>query len=299
MLSLKQILSSRLWILTAIIIFGILGRIHNQSVWYAQENLALPKDCAYQYMKVTAYYTPLSGQGVYFNGDYETEKKINWGNRYGASGKYVFNGMLAWPKWYPYGTTIKLPGYGIGWVYDRWWAIVSTSWYDVIDIRAWSWLDGMIKALYRWSKMMTWIVCASGFLQWPLGFDRSLLPWVQDGLTRLLWTLSMQEGNNSVLVSYLQSFLVQLWYLPSTHTTTTLFWPLTTKALCLFQQKTMDISSDDEYCGYYGPKTRKKMSDLVRQWVLIIPTIDSWMSLIGLSVDQKKQKKKRILHLKK
>ena len=267
-------------------------------VSYAQDEWVLSKECFYQRLKVTAYYTPLSWQWVYFNGDYETERAINGGNRYGASWKHVFNGMLAGPKWYPYGTTIKLPEYGIGWVYDRWWAIISTSWYDVIDIRAWSWLDGMIKALYRWSRMITWTVCASGVSQWPLGFDRSSFPWLQDGLKTLLWTLSMQEGNNSLLVSYLQSFLVQLWYLPSSHTLTTLFWPLTTQALCLFQQKTLAISPDDEYCGYYGPKTRKKFSDLVIQWVLFVPTIDSLHTpSSGIQDNKKKQKKKRMVRI--
>lgn len=43
--------------------------------------------CIERVMKITAYYSTEPTQGVWFHGDYETEKKINGGGWHGASGK--------------------------------------------------------------------------------------------------------------------------------------------------------------------------------------------------------------------
>lgn len=251
--------------------------------------------CIDRLFKVTAYYTPVADQGVYFNGDYETEKKINWGNWYGASGRRVFNGMLAWPKWYSFGTTVYLSWYGRGWIYDRWWAIISTSWYDVIDIRAWSWLDGMVKALYWWSRSMTGTLCASWADQSALWFDRSWFPQGNNAIKTLLWTLNMQEWNQWVLINYLQSFLKQLWFFPSDQPLTSLFGSVTKQSLCKLQQEHLWVASDDEYCGYYGTKTRRFFAEMVKKGTLRMDT----PSLSSVSKQPSKTiKKKRMITFK-
>ncbi|HMY80273.1 MAG TPA: peptidoglycan-binding protein [Candidatus Absconditabacterales bacterium] len=227
--------------------------------------------CTDRLLKVTAYYTPSSDQGVYFNGDYETEKKINGGNWHGASGKHVYNGMLAGPKTYPFGTTVQLPGYGIGGVYDRGGAIVSTSGYDVIDIWAGSGLEGMIRALYRGSRMMTGTICSGGDITTNHGFDWSGFPSISQGIKNLIWTLNIQEGNRSVLVGIIQSWLQNLGFFPQDQSITNLFGPITKQALCNFQQQYLGLTSDDEYCGYYGTKTRKKFAELVKGGTLSFP----------------------------
>jgi hypothetical protein len=48
----------------------------------------------------TAYYSPVPGQKYYLRGDYEREVILNGRGTHGASGKPVFEGMIAAPKDY-------------------------------------------------------------------------------------------------------------------------------------------------------------------------------------------------------
>jgi hypothetical protein len=48
----------------------------------------------------TAYYSPVPGQKYYLRGDYEREVILNGRGTHGASGKAVFEGMIAAPKDY-------------------------------------------------------------------------------------------------------------------------------------------------------------------------------------------------------
>ena len=90
---------------------------------------------------ITAYYSPLKGQDKYLHGSYEREIYVNGKGTHGASGREVFEGMLAAPKKYPFGTKIHFEGYGVAEVQDRGWAIVSAgsrgNSYDRIDIWMW------------------------------------------------------------------------------------------------------------------------------------------------------------------
>jgi 3D (Asp-Asp-Asp) domain-containing protein len=73
----------------------------------------------------TAYYSPLPGQQYYLRGDYAREKVLNGNGTHGASGRPVFEGMLAAPKDYAFGTRIYIEGLGVGSVEDRGGAIVN------------------------------------------------------------------------------------------------------------------------------------------------------------------------------
>lgn len=88
---------------------------------------------------VTAYYSPLPGQSSYFNGSYAREIRVNGKGTHGASGKAVFEWMLAAPSNYPFGTKIYFEGLGIAEVQDRGGAIRQAGWWgkcihDCIDI---------------------------------------------------------------------------------------------------------------------------------------------------------------------
>jgi 3D (Asp-Asp-Asp) domain-containing protein len=104
---------------------------------------------------VTAYYSPLPNQSFYLKGNYEAEKILNGEWTHGASGKPVFVGMIAAPKWYDFGTRIDFDGLGVGIVEDRWGAIVK-AWErgytnDRIDIWMGSGESGLRRAMV-WGK---------------------------------------------------------------------------------------------------------------------------------------------------
>jgi hypothetical protein len=69
--------------------------------------------------EATAYYSPLSNQRFFWNGSYDAEIKMNGNGIAGASGKPVFNGMVAAPSQLAFGTQIVIPGRGMGSVEDR------------------------------------------------------------------------------------------------------------------------------------------------------------------------------------
>lgn len=90
------------------------------------------------YFIITGYYSPLPWQEDYITGTYEGDIRLNgsWVN--GASGKAVFEWMLAAPKKYDFGTKIYLENFGVWSVQDRGGAIVE-AWvrgheHDRIDI---------------------------------------------------------------------------------------------------------------------------------------------------------------------
>lgn len=108
-----------------------------------------------RYFYVTAYYSPLPGQRRYTTWSYAWDIRLNWGWKRTASGKWVFPGLLAWPRNYNYGTKIELEGIWVGAVEDRWGAIVN-SWergfeHDRIDIWMWYWDEWLVRAL-KWGK---------------------------------------------------------------------------------------------------------------------------------------------------
>lgn len=103
----------------------------------------------------TAYYSPLPNQKYYLRGNYEAELLLNGNGTHGASGRPVFNGMLAAPKGYSFGTKIWVEGFGVGSVEDRGGAIVPTGTrgnaFDRVDIWMGYGEEGLGRAL-AWGR---------------------------------------------------------------------------------------------------------------------------------------------------
>jgi hypothetical protein len=62
-----------------------------------------------QLYRISGYYSPKPNQQVTTRDTYEQEIKLNGRGVNGASGIPVFNGMVAAPKSYAFGTIIVLP----------------------------------------------------------------------------------------------------------------------------------------------------------------------------------------------
>lgn len=107
------------------------------------------------YFIATAYYSPLPNQDSYTTGSYYWDIRLNGEWVTTASGKWVFPGLLAGPKNYPFGTKIYFEGYGIGAIEDRGGAIVKAGNrgydYDRIDIWMWYGDEGLQRAK-KWGK---------------------------------------------------------------------------------------------------------------------------------------------------
>lgn len=103
----------------------------------------------------TAYYSPLPDQKYYLRNNHREELLLNGNGTHGASGKAVFNGMLAAPKGYGFGTKIWVEGFGIGSVEDRGGAIVPAgargNEHDRIDIWMGYGEEGLARAL-AWGR---------------------------------------------------------------------------------------------------------------------------------------------------
>jgi len=76
---------------------------------------------------ISAYYSPLPNQRVYFRGSYDADRLLNGNGTNGADGTQVYPGMIAAPKTYSFGTKLAIPGMGVGAIHDRGGAIVVAS----------------------------------------------------------------------------------------------------------------------------------------------------------------------------
>lgn len=276
----------------------------NTSTWFVLTG------CIQKSLKITAYYSPELNQWVWFNGDYVTETKINGRGIHGASWKPVYNWMIAWPKKYPFWTTVSLPGIGRWTIYDRGSAIVSSGDVDRIDIWAWAGLQGMVNALHWGTKTISGTVCsgwlANGYISWKEGRDWRNYPLRQNASKQMMRSLNMEQGNSGLTIYYLNSFLQQLWYLQIHNAPPTqwdskngkVFWTDsaiefttgTKLALCAFQQDTMYLPEVDQYCGFYGTKTRATFASLLKQNKITFPQ--------GNPLPKAKVKVKRMLKMR-
>lgn len=108
----------------------------------------------------TAYYSPLPNQSFYVTGSYRGDKILNGNGTNGASGKEVFEGMLAAPKTYRFGTQVQCGDVLSGTIEDRGGAIVPAGQqyskfgvhaHDRLDIWAGHGEKGLLAAL-KWGK---------------------------------------------------------------------------------------------------------------------------------------------------
>ncbi len=97
---------------------------------------------------ITAYYSPLPGQCCYVKGSFEADKILNGNGTHGADGTPVYEGMIAAPPSYAFGTRVEIPGLGIVSVHDRGGAIQSlATGADRLDIWVGKGEEGLARAL--------------------------------------------------------------------------------------------------------------------------------------------------------
>lgn len=96
---------------------------------------------------LTAYYSPLPDQCCYVKGSYEEDVILNGQGTHGADGTPVYEGMLAAPPSYAFGTRIVLPGLGAMTVHDRGGAIQEWDNAHRLDVWAGVGEEGLARAL--------------------------------------------------------------------------------------------------------------------------------------------------------
>ena len=215
-------------------------------------------ECKKTIFSVTAYYSPLPDQKFFIKWDFLKETKLNGQGVVGASGKKVFNGMIAAPSKYKFGTKIYLPGLGWWEVADRGGAIVAAGqrWekYDRLDLWFWKWESALIKAISFGKKKLVGYVCSED-KEVKLGFDLSKIKVYDRFFEKTFWIVPLYAGRKDPWVTVLQRHLTSLGYL-SSNDITGYFGSKTKQAVCKFQQDYRVVSSDSPRCGYFGPRTR-------------------------------------------
>ena len=229
------------------------------------------KGCYKKVFKVSAYYSPIKGQKFYYKGNYYSEIKLNGRWIRGASGKLVFNGMLAAPKSYKFGTKIYFPAlHGVGQVEDRWQAIVH-AWqrsekYDRIDIWVGRGEQALMRALSFGKKTLVGYVCPAN-KNLKVWFDYSKFPVYDNFFQKTLWGVGLYIWRKDPWVKTLQVYLKQLWFF---HYQPTGYFGKITKTAVTNFQKSYGIQT--RWWWYFGPKTRAKLKEILKQkWLLTYP----------------------------
>jgi len=231
-------------------------------------------NCKEKVFVVTAYYSPKSWQAFYYKDTYEAEKTLNWEGFYWASGKEVFNGMLAAPNSYDFWGLIYFPSLGGIWeISDRWWAIVQAweKWqnYDRIDIWMWTWELWLVKALVFGKQTLTWYYCDATTvkakkIKTTIWFNLDSIPVLKYFFDVTLFLQELKPDRTDVWVYKLQEYLMKFGYM---NKKTWYFWSETKNALCKYQ-----VSrglSTRKYCWIFGSKTRYFMKNEARnRWFL-------------------------------
>lgn len=227
-------------------------------------------DATDTYFVVTAYYSPLPNQSIYLKGDYEKEKILNGEWVKGASGKWVFSGMLAAPKGYNFGTKIYIEWLWIGSVEDRGGAIVPAGqrWhkYDRIDVWMGYGEDGLKRALAWGKRTVKWKIVSSNSQTSidvsNISFPKSInVPYYGKKITENIFNTSLGKDSNTILVKDLQQQLkeVELYDGPIDG----VYNPKLINAIYEFQTEYDIVSNpDDAGAGYWWIKTRKKFTTL-------------------------------------
>lgn len=220
--------------------------------------------CQERTFTVTAYYSPESGQIFYYKPTFLDEVNLNGEGHYGASGKKVFNGMLAWPVTYPFGSIIYFPWFGVGEIADRGGAIVLSGERgqscDRIDIWMWNGEEWLIRALTFGKKNMTGYFCDSTIVKTSPKdlLLRDKVPVLKNFFDIAVWIQQLEEWRNDIWTRTLQKYLVKLWYLNKKYRNGN-YEKNTKKALCTYQVAKKIISSKSPDCWTFGSMTRYTM----------------------------------------
>lgn len=227
---------------------------------YSAEQAPYP-GCVQQLYKISGYYSPKPVQDIYTRDTYEAEIRLNGRGTHGASGAPVFNGMVAAPKNYAFGTVIILPGLGIWQVKDRWWAIVASDGYDRIDVWVGEWDEGIHRAK---SIGLRWVVgryCPESVTD-QIGFNWDVIPHYRNFTQVAFWSIDQNIGRSWPLVSLAQDYLRKIGYL-STDTIPGIYNQQMRELVCRFQIDQLWLGGSEDYCGVLGPMTRAKLKSLL------------------------------------
>jgi len=249
-----------------IVLLFLISSVHASPLLQAQWCISKP-------FVVTAYYSPIPWQKLYVKWSLEEDRILNGQGTHGASGKPVFDGMIAAPQTYPFGTEIYLPGWWWWSVQDRGWAIVTAGnrWWDADRLDLWfghgdEWL---IKALafgvqrVQWRQCPPWVTktFSNGQPAWRwFSMDNLRVP--NHFVLRTLFLTTLYEGMDSLWVRELRTQLARLWYHTRSPQSTVFDADLKT-VVCSFQVKYRLSSINHEHCGVYGPQTRNKLASLM------------------------------------
>lgn len=230
-------------------------------------------DCQEKTFIVTAYYSPKVNQKFYYKDWFQPEVILNGSGTHWASGKPVFNWMLAAPSTYAFWWKIFFPSLWVWEIADRWWAIVH-AWerkhnHDRIDIWMWEGEEWLIRALTFWKRTIVWYYCNNDTLKqlWAkpkVGLNFEAIPVLKYFFDSALFIQELVQWRTDVRVYKLQEYLIKFGYMDKK---TWHFWPETKKALCSYQIKRWITSK--KYCGTFGSSTRYYMkNDAKKKWFL-------------------------------
>jgi len=245
------------------------------------------------YFVVTAYYSPLPDQKYYITGDYQKELRLNGQGIAGASGKWVFSGMLAAPGKYSFGTKIYLDGLGIGSVEDRGWAIVPAGErgysHDRIDVWMWYGDEGLRRANFWGKRKVYWYVvdphnattinyknvpAPNWAITWlKLAWSTTTIttpisPVLIEAPIPTIFDTSLSTSSDSESISEMQSIFKELWYM-TREFTDGLYDEATIDNIVDFQMSYNLISDPYEIgAGSFGPKTRSKLKELYDTYLI-------------------------------
>lgn len=221
--------------------------------------------CELRNFQITWYYSPLVDQEYYFQWDYDAETRLNGIWTHGASGRAVFNGMVAAPSTYAFGTQIYFPKYGRWQVEDRGGAIVEAGVRDNIYDRLDLWIgygeEWLLKAVSLGFPTVQAYVCPPGTTS-QLGFDHSQFTIYKNFFYTTLRFQQLWQWRDDPWVRELQSLLGRLWYMQDV---TGYFWEVTKKWLCMFQQVRLWMTAGSEWCGHFWPTTRKALQQEINR----------------------------------
>ena len=232
-------------------------------------------DFYYQDFVVSAYYSPLPGQTRYMRGNYEDDIRLNGRGTNGADGTDVYMGMLAAPKSYAFGTTIELPGLGIGEVHDRGGAIIEKKDYHRIDVWMGHGDEGLTRALNWGMRSITGKVyfekkAMAQTLDYRV-ISAQMPTWVKKAQAAKkaadTFTKSLSVGSIDSQVISLKKQMAELGYFFG-ETRNNYFGPDLEQAVIRFQQDAKVIASaKDKGAGHVGFRTRKALNEGITEKV--------------------------------
>ncbi|MDP2691974.1 MAG: peptidoglycan-binding protein [bacterium] len=214
---------------------------------------------------VTGYYSPLPDQEFYVTGSLASDKRLNGNGTNGADGTPVYNGMIAAPGIYSFGTGINCPGIINGQIHDRGGAIVKagvrSNAHDRLDFWFGQGEEALTAALIWGKRTLTCTVyppeydMGSQFVYRPEG---DLSEYTKELLKRKAiptqYYTPIQNNYQPGIPEIYKQRLTELGYNPDDKA-----------ARIAFQLRHGLIeSADDKVAGNFGPGTQKTL-DLIYQ----------------------------------